>query len=482
MFDKPVIFWFRRNLRIADNPGLYAATKTGRPVIPLYILDKNAGSPPGGASHWWLSLSLAQLDAELKQYGSCLVLRKGEFGKEVKRLAEETGASAVHFTRGYEPDIVSLEDRLKYELVDAGTACTRFGGQLLIEPEDVASTSGEPYRVFTPFYKACLGKEPIREVVATPREFRAPGQWPDSDRLRDWKLEPSTPDWASEMRQFWTPGEEGAKRRLKAFFDVGLEDYADKRDRPDLDGTSCLSPHLAFGEISPRQIWHAIRHAAERNSDLGSGAKSFIRELYWREFSAHLLFHWPSLPEKPFRAEFVYLPWQSDKEKLRAWQKGRTGYPIVDAGMRQLWALGWMHNRVRMIAASLLTKHLLIHWRKGAAWFQDTLVDADLANNSASWQWIAGAGADAAPYFRIFNPILQGRKFDPEGNYVRQWVPELSSLSKEHIHAPWNAPDSLLEKAGITLGKDYPYPVIEHKKGREQALKAYEAMKAAANP
>lgn len=479
MADKPIIFWFRRNLRIADNPGMSAAAQAGAPVIPFFVLDENTPSAMGSASHWWLSRSLARLDGELRRCGSCLILRKGEFGHEIKQLAEETGAEALYFTRGCEPDILQLESRLKSEFEDTGIECRRYGGQLLVEPEDVANASGGPYRVFTPFYKACLGKEAIREIVAAPHEIPAPGQWPNSDRLEDWKLEPSMPDWAREMHEFWAPGEEGAKARLKAFIENAFEGYADKRDRPDLDGTSRLSPHLAFGEISPHQIWHAIHHATERKGGLGSDAKSFFRELFWREFSTHLLFHCPSLPEKPFRAEFAQFPWISDREKLTAWQQGRTGYPIVDAGMRQLWALGWMHNRLRMIAASFLTKHLLIDWREGADWFRDTLVDADLANNSASWQWVAGSGADAAPYFRIFNPILQGRKFDPGGEYVRRWVPELASLPEEHIHAPWDAPDSLLEINGITLGKDYPYPIIEHKSGRERALKAYETMKAA---
>jgi deoxyribodipyrimidine photo-lyase len=479
MPDQPIIFWFRRNLRIADNPALHAAARTGAPVIPVYVLDENTGSPAGAAGLWWLSRSLAALDGDLRKRGSRLILRKGEFGREIKRVAMETGASALYFTRGYEPDMVALEGTLKANLEEIGVECRRFGGHLLMEPEDITNSSDEPYRVFTPFYKACLEKEPIRDAVPAPHEISAPGEWPNSDRLEDWELEPTQPNWASGMSAFWTPGEKGAEEQLRSFIDNALADYADKRDHPDVDGTSRLSPYLAFGEISPRRIWHAIRNAAERESRLGEGAKSFIRELYWREFSAHLLYHWPTLPEEPFRPEFANLPWKKDRRKLRAWQKGKTGYPIVDAGMRQLWAIGWMHNRVRMIVASLLTKHLLIHWREGANWFWDTLVDADLANNSASWQWVAGSGADAAPYFRVFNPILQGRKFDPKGDYVRQWAPELADLPDEHIHAPWEAPEDVLKKAGVTLGKNYPYPVIGHREGREQALQAYEAVKAA---
>ncbi|MBX2805319.1 MAG: DNA photolyase family protein [Hyphomicrobiales bacterium] len=480
MPDKPVLFWFRRNLRIGDNPGLAAAAQSNAPVIPFFILDEKAEAATGGASRWWLSRSLAALGKDLQYHESRLILRKGRFSEEIARLATETGAKALYFTRGYEPDIVQLENVLNSDLRDSKIDCKRFGGQLLVEPEHIANASGEPYKVFTPFYKTCLGKETIGEIASTPGKIAAPAEWPDSASLQDWALEPSRPDWASGIRKYWSPGEEAATARLASFIGEALENYAEGRDYPDVDGTSRLSPYLAFGQISPRQVWHAVKHAAHRETGLDSGAKSFIRELYWREFSTHLLYHWPSLPEKPFRPEFAQMPWKKSKKHLNAWQKGKTGYPIVDAGLRQLWAIGWMHNRVRMIAASLLTKHLLIHWREGADWFRDTLVDADLANNSASWQWVAGSGADAAPYFRIFNPVIQGEKFDPKGDYVREWVPELANLPGKHIHAPWNAPEDVCKQAGVTLGKDYPFPIIEHKRGREQALEAYEFVKAAA--
>jgi deoxyribodipyrimidine photo-lyase len=384
----------------------------------------------------------------------------------------------VYFTRGYEPFMPPLEEKLQGQLEAEGVSCRRFGGSLFFEPETMRTKSGDPFKVFTPFYKNGMTKEPPSGTLAAPRDLTAPRRWPRSGALADWGLEPSSPDWATDMRERWTPGEAGARNRLQSFITEALADYGSDRDRPDRDGTSALSPHLAFGEISPRQIWHAITHAAEADSGKEQGAGAYLREIYWREFCWHLLFHWPQLPEKPFRAEFAALPWKNSEKALTAWQRGQTGYPIVDAGMRQLWSIGWMHNRVRMVAASFLTKHLLIPWQTGEAWFWDTLVDADLANNAANWQWVAGSGADAAPYFRVFNPILQGKKFDPQGDYVRRWVPELANLPAAHIHAPWEAPEAVLRRAGIELGKTYPNPIIAHDAGRRRALAAYEAVKA----
>ncbi len=481
MADRPVILWFRRNLRLADHPALDAAAATGAPIIPAYILDDETAAPwrLGAASRWWLTGSLRALDAALRDRGSWLVLRQGEAVTTLVVLAQDVGAQAVYFTRGYEPHAPRQETALHDALEEEGIGCRRFGGRLLREPETVANRSGEPFKVFTPFYKACLAQEPAPSPLRAPQRLAALAGWPQSEALEDWRLEPAHPDWAGQMRAFWTRGEEGAKERLRRFIDEALAEYGADRDRPDLNGTSRMSPHLAFGEISPRQIRHAIEAAAERTPELERGADAYLRELYWREFSYHLLFHWPDLPERPFRPAFKNLPWRNSADDLRAWQEGRTGYPIVDAGMRQLRAIGWMHNRVRMIAASLLTKHLLIPWRCGEDWFWDTLVDADLANNSASWQWVAGSGADAAPYFRVFNPMLQGRTFDPEGSYARRWVPELAEMPAEHIHAPWEAPESVLRKAGVALGVNYPFPIVTHEQGRERALKAYEAVKSA---
>jgi deoxyribodipyrimidine photo-lyase len=331
--------------------------------------------------------------------------------------------------------------------------------------------------VFTPFYKTCLDLEPPKPPLPRPDKVPTPDTWPAGDALGDWGLLPSKPDWAGGMREAWEPGEAGAEARLVDFLDNTMAGYGDGRNRPDKPGTSRLSPHLHFGEISPHQCWHAVEDRLASGDGGGRGGRSFLRELVWREFSHHLLFHWPDLPAKPFRPEFGAFPWERDEEALKAWQQGRTGYPIVDAGMRELWQTGWMHNRVRMITASFLIKHLLVPWQDGEAWFWDTLVDADLANNAASWQWVAGSGADAAPYFRIFNPILQGKKFDPNGDYVRCYVPELANLDTAYLHAPWEAPAEALDQVGIKLGDTYPQPMVDHAKARQRALAAYQGIK-----
>jgi deoxyribodipyrimidine photo-lyase len=472
----PILLWLRRDLRLGDHPALAKALTAGRPVIPVYVLDDETPGRwrAGSASLWWLAGSLAALDGDLRKRGSRLVLRKGETVAALLRLVEEAAAEAVYFTRGYEPHMATLEKQLAAACEAQGIGCHRFSGQLLNEPEAVSNKAGEPFKVFTPFHKACLAKEPPARVLAAPEVIPAPACWPESEALEDWGLLPAKPDWAGGLRETWEPGEAGARKRLESFIDSALDAYGKARDLPGVDGTSRLSSHLAFGEIGPRQIWHAVRHAGD-SAGL-RGADAFLRELYWREFSYHLLFHAPHFPEKPFRPEFEAFPWREDARGLRAWQKGETGYPIIDAGMRQLWAIGWMHNRVRMITASFLIKHLLIPWQTGEAWFWDTLVDADLANHAASWQWVAGSGADAAPYFRVFNPTLQGKKFDPGGDYVRRWVPELAGLPDADIHTPWLTAEPVLKRAGIILGKTYPRPIVDHDAGRKRALGAYQAI------
>ncbi len=398
---------------------------------------------------------------------------RGNARAELARLIDATGAAELYFTRCYEPHAAALEQRLHDELP---TGVRRFGGNLMFEPERVRTRAGEPFRVFTPFWKTCLREPEPSAPRAAPEHIRFFTGAIDTNRLGDWELLPRSPDWAAGLREGWTPGEDGAHAALQGFAEELVADYADLRDRPDVRGTSRLSPHLHFGELSPRQVWHAIRNELHLGG-VARGAESFLRELGWREFSHHLLTHWPDLPEEPFRPEFRAFPWRRNANKLGSWQRGETGYPLVDAGMRELWATGWMHNRVRMIAASFLVKHLLIPWQDGESWFWDTLVDADLANNSAGWQWVAGCGADAAPFFRIFNPVIQGKKFDPDGSYVRQWIPELRDLPTRYIHEPWSAPNDILSEAGIKLGADYPQPIVEHASARERALRAFRSLR-----
>jgi len=474
----PSLVLFRRDLRLADHPAFAAAAEAGGPVIPVSILDDETPGRwrMGGASRWWLAGSLWSLDADLRALGSRLVLRRGETERVLRELVGETGARTLFFTRGYEPFQRALDERLQASLTAAGVEVRRFGGHILVEPKALANAAGQPFRVFTPFFKALSQRGAPALPLPAPRRVAAPDRWPHSDALESWKLEPERPDWAGGIRAAWTPGEKAARERLGFFIESALKTYLTHRDEPGIDGTSRLSPHLAFGEISPRQIWHAVLAAAEAEGHPSMG-DAFLREVAWREFSYHLLFHFPHLPEKPFRAEFAAFPWRADEGALEAWRRGRTGYPIVDAGMRQLWQTGWMHNRVRMIVASFLIKHLLLPWQTGEDWFWDTLVDADLASNSASWQWVAGSGADAAPYFRIFNPILQGEKFDPKGDYVREFVPELAKLPPSLIHKPWTASAAELRDLGVTLGETYPRPLVDHVEARSKALEAFAALK-----
>jgi deoxyribodipyrimidine photo-lyase len=443
-------------------------------VLPLYVLDdETPGSwRSGAASRWWLHHSLASLGRDVP-----LVFRRGSADQVLAAVAVESGARAIHFTRDYQPWSAALEARIKRRCDEAGIACHRHGGFLLHEPESIATGRGTPFKVFTPFFRACLAAGEPR----LPR--RPPGvTWYRSgiagDTLNDWRLLPARAEWAKGFEPLWQPGEAGALHRLRSFIAQGFPRYAEGRDRPAEAATSRLSPHLHFGEVSPAQVWQAVRAAqSAANRTLDAAAGKFLGEMLWREFSWHLLHHFADLPEKNFRPEFDGFPWRTDPEALAGWQRGETGYPIVDAGLRELWATGAMHNRVRMIAASFLIKHLLIDWRDGERWFWDTLVDADLASNAASWQWVAGTGADAAPYFRIFNPVLQGETFDPDGRYVKQWCPALARLPDAFLHRPWAAPAGVLRAAGLVLGRDYPHPVVDHGQARNRALAALKAMK-----
>lgn len=470
------LYLFRNDLRLRDNPAWSAAARC-ESVLPLYILDEQTEWAPGGASRWWLHHSLAALAAEIKTAGGKLYLRRGNSEKVLASILENTRVNRIIFSRGYEPRQRQVEQAI-YERWHDQYDIKRYGSYLMFEPEQVLNGQDQPYKVFTPFWKACLARpEPTLPRTATAASVGFYKPHIESDNLEDWQLLPQKPDWAGGLRENWQPGESGARQQLKTFLKTALHNYDSGRDRPDYEDTSRLSPHLHFGEISPTRVWHEVQKYSAGDKPLHKQGMSYLRELGWREFSNHLLYNWPELPSQPFRPEFASFPWQSDNKALRAWQRGQTGYPIVDAGMRQLWHSGWMHNRVRMIVGSLLVKHLLIHWHHGEAWFRDTLVDADLANNSASWQWVAGSGADAAPYFRVFNPILQGKKFDPDGDYVKRWVPELKQLDKKHIHTPWEADTQTLTAAGIQLDKDYPRPIIDHAEGRQRALQAFESFK-----
>jgi deoxyribodipyrimidine photo-lyase len=467
----PVILWFRQDLRLADNPALRAAAEQG-PIIPLYVLDDETPGQwkLGGASRWWLHNSLKALARELERGGSNLVLRRGAADALVRAVAAETGARAVYWNRQYEPWAIARDTALKAKLKAQGLTVETFNGSLLKEPWQVKTGADTPFKVFTPFWKAASAAIDGDAPLPAPKKLAAPAAWPRSETLDTWKLLPSRPNWAAGFEPLWTPGEVGAQQRLKRFLDSALAGYADGRDQPARESTSRLSAHLHFGEISPRQVWRAVDHA-RHDAKQETSVTKFLSELGWREFSAHLLYHFPTLPERNFRSAFDPFPWDRNERAFKAWSKGQTGYPIVDAGMRELWTTGTMHNRVRMIAASFLIKHLMIDWRKGAAWFWDTLLDADLANNSASWQWVAGSGADAAPYFRIFNPVLQGEKFDPEGAYTKRWLPELEACDARFVHRPWTAPNA--------KALNYPPPIVDHGKARARALAAFKTIQAA---
>ncbi|MBS0256014.1 MAG: deoxyribodipyrimidine photo-lyase [Proteobacteria bacterium] len=448
----PVILWLRRDLRLADQPALLAAMAAG-PVIPVYVLDDETPRhrAMGGASRWWLHHSLAALAGDLAARGSRLILRRGPAAEVLARLAAEIGAGEVHALHHYEPWWLNAERALAKQL-----RLVLHHGNYLVPPGSVVSQAGEPYRIFTPFWRAAQQQLPPPPPRPAPASIPAPGHWPASDALGSWGLLPVAPDWAGGMRVEWTPGEGGAMARLAQFIPRARA-YAERRNLPGVEATSRLSPHLAFGEISPATIWHAMGDSAPE------GVQVFLSEIGWREYGQNIITQFPDYGARPYKPEFAHFPWREGPEAeadLRAWQQGRTGYPIVDAGMRQLWASGWMHNRVRMLVASLLTKHLLIDWRRGEEWFWDTLVDADYGQNVMNWQWNAGAGADANQFARIMAPLSQSARFSAAG-YIRQWVPELAHLSDDEIHDP------------ALPVRGYPRPIVGHAEGRARALAAY---------
>ncbi len=454
--DRPILLWLRRDLRLKDNPALAAAVATGRPVVPVFIRPEK--DEIGGASAWWRGRSLAALARDLEARGSRLILRSGPAEKVLSALAAETGAGALAFNQSLEPAQITIDQAVMRVLGDCGVEVVEQRANRLHDPWLLKTGAGGSFKVFTPFWKrlAAEYRPPARH--ASSPQIHAPKKWLKSEKLQDWQV---TASWADGFGDEWSPGEAGAEQRLRRLLRTA-KDYPKERDRPDHEGTSRLSPHLAWGEVSVHEIWRRL------DAKLGAEAAPFLRQLGWRDFNSHLLYHFKDLPTKPWSEKFARFPFRRDAKGLKAWQRGMTGYPIVDAGMRQLWATGWMHNRVRMIAASFLIKDQLIDWRQGEAWFWDTLVDADLAQNAGNWQWVAGSGADAAPYFRIFNPVAQSRRFDPDGAYIRRWVPELAKVAGDAVHAPWEVDVKV---------KNYPAPIVDHAEVRERALAAYKKLR-----
>lgn len=470
------IFWFRRDLRIGTNTLFVKAVYEG-PVLPVFIwFPEGEERPLGEASKWWLHHSLQTLDESLRSIGLNLVIREGEILSVLQLLAGETGAQRIYWNEVYEPGQKALDQRIKIDLQKNGVSCVTANSSLLFPPGEIKNSAGTAFQVFTPFWKAlkkrALLPSPAPDLSKATSVHRVPQSIPLS-RLR---LLPSI-RWDTGIEEAWKPGELGARNALNMFLASRLASYATGRDTPSIVGTSRLSPYLHFGEIGPWDIWNGIEESlAQPNGILPDTAEIFLKELGWREFAYNLLTYFPDLPRKPLRTKFAKFPWREDRGAFFAWKRGGTGYPIVDAGMRELWTVGWMHNRVRMIVGSFLVKDLLISWQEGEKWFWDTLVDADLASNSMNWQWVSGSGADAAPFFRIFNPVTQGEKFDPAGTYVKRWVPELKDLPVKWIHKPWLAPSGILEKAGVQLGANYPYPIVDHAEARARALEAFETL------
>ena len=463
-----IIVWFRQDLRLNDNSALQSALNGNSAVIPVFIEDETCGRQAGSMSRWWRDNSLAKLNNALSKRGSRLIYRKGKAADVLAALASEVGATSVHWNRQYEANIVARDTAIKSTLKEDGIEAESFNGSLLFEPWEVTSKStGGPFKVFTPFWRACCALGLKRGLWDAPEKISAPAQWPNSDALPETAALPHM-----DRLDMWQPGEDGARDALALFLGENISGYAERRNLPAEPATSRLSPHLRWGEISPARIV-AETQAADIKADDGD---KFLSELGWREFSYQLLYHNPELAETCLQDKFEAFPWRDDADAFEAWKLGETGYPIVDAGMRELRRTGYMHNRVRMIAASFLIKHLLIDWRKGEKWFWECLVDADPANNSASWQWVAGCGADAAPYFRIFNPILQGPKFDAEGIYTKTYVPELNSLSGKTLYAPWTAKSDMLDSGAISLGDTYPNPIVNHEAARARALESFKSL------
>lgn len=468
------LLWFRQDLRLADHPALFAAVAAGK-VLPLYIVDTAHTRPLGGAAKWWLHHSLKSLQADIAKAGAKLHFFMGDSQKIIPQLCKSHTLTHVYWSRCYEPDAIERDKTLKELLKTQGVGVQSFKASLLHEPWEIETKTGGFYKVFTPYWGACLKNlQEQKPAPPNPAPTKIEGVDVPCETLETLALLPTKPNWAKSFEPHWNIGEKAAVEKLQFFSKKAIYNYADHRNLPAVSGTSRLSPHLHFGEISPRQIYHHL--CAEIGQH--KGVDTFMSEIGWREFGHHLIYYIEDFATKPWKENFNHFQWDNNPEALKKWQQGQTGYPIVDAGMRELWQTGFMHNRVRMIVASFLIKDLFIHWREGEAWFWETLLDADLANNVAGWQWVAGSGADASPYFRVFNPISQGEKFDPQGDYIRQYVPELATLPKEYIHKPFDTPAEVLRNAGIILGKTYPKPLVNHAAARTEAMRRYKTITA----
>ncbi|WP_226677330.1 cryptochrome/photolyase family protein [Rossellomorea aquimaris] len=467
--DKSIIVLFREDLRIHDNPALFSACQEGN-VIPLYIWDEETShSTSGEAKKWWLHRNIDSFQSTIRSIGGRLFLDAGKIEEILPKWVEKTNAQAVYWNRVYEPKVYERDLKLAHSLSSQGIEVKTYEGSLLLPPWKIKKDDDSPYQVYSAFYRS-IRKEQIPEPFPSPEHLKIPTFKEEGISLEDLGLLPSI-HWYHVMESIWEPGEEAAFTRLNSFLESSLHDYSEGRDVPSAGHHSTLSPYLALGVISVRKVFHTLIEMKNKP------VEPFIKQLIWREFSYTVLLHHPESTTRPLNEKFRKFEWQPNEGEWEKWTKGQTGYPIVDAGMRELWATGYMHNRVRMIVASFLTKHLLIPWQRGAEWFLDTLIDADLANNSMGWQWVAGSGLDSAPYFRIFNPTLQSKKFDEDGTYIRMWVPELNNLPNRYIHKPSDTPADVLEQSNITLGKDYPYPIVDHKAARERALERYEEIK-----
>ena len=465
------IVWFRKDLRLKDNPSLDAARKAGQDIVPVFIWDEEEGGQwsPGAASRWWLHQSLKNLEQSIETEGGKLILRKGKALEVLPQLAKSIGADTVYYNRVYDPSGRDVQTAIETNLLEIGVSSHSFKGSLLNDPWDIKNGSGNPYQVFTPYWRAARSGIYNKPLSYEPRELSFVQTGSKTETLESLGLLPDHP-WHQKLHLHWTVSEDEGHKMIKRTTDEVTQFYSNRRNIPAVDGTSKLSPYLAWGNISPRQVCHAVL-----NKDAQSGSRGenkFLTEIGWREFSYHLLHHFPRSTDNPLRPKYAAFPWREDAEALSKWQFGNTGYALVDAGMKQLYETGWMHNRVRMVVASFLVKHLLLSWKEGASWFWDTLVDADLASNTQGWQWAAGCGADAAPYFRIFNPILQGEKFDRSGRYVRKWVKPLKDFPTKWLFKPWETPSDILSEQNITLGQNYPNPCVNHAEARTRALEA----------